>query len=173
MCIRDSNFIWSVAVDPYNVKWFGTKGGVSSFDGSTWTTYTTEDGLVDNDVTAIAVDADNVKWFGTRNGVSSFNERPDSVEKLQDIPAVMDIQGNFPNPFNPRTTISFSIPEKNYVTLSVYDITGQKVATLIDKHMSAGSHSVRFDGSDFASGVYLYRLESEGFSKKGKMLLMK
>ena len=91
----------------------------------------------------------------------------------QDIPAVVDIRGNFPNPFNPSTTISFSIPKQSYIILSVYNITGQKVATLVDKHMSAGSHSVIFDGSDLGSGVYLYRLESKGFTKTGKMLLMK
>ena len=71
------------------------------------------------------------------------------------------------------TTISFSIPEQSYITLSVYDITGSKVATLVDKHMSVGSHSVIFDGSDLGSGVYLYRLESKGFSKMGKILLKK
>ena len=80
---------------------------------------------------------------------------------------------NYPNPFNPSTTISFAIPEQSYITLSVYDITGQKVATLVDKHINAGSHSVIFDGSDLGSGVYLYRFESKGFSKMGKMLLLK
>jgi len=80
---------------------------------------------------------------------------------------------NYPNPFNPSTTISFSIPEQGYITLSVYDITGQKVATLVDSPMSAGSHSVIFNGSDLGSGVYLYKLESKGFNKTGKMLLVK
>jgi len=91
----------------------------------------------------------------------------------QDIPAVIDIQGNYPNPFNPSTTISFSIPEQSHITLSVYYITGQKVATLVDKQMNAGSHSVIFDGSDLGSGLYLYQLESGGFEKMGKMLLIK
>jgi len=63
-----------------------------------------------------------------------------SVENLQDIPAVMNIRGNFPNPFNPSTTISFSMPEQGYVKLSAYNITGSKIATLVDKHMNAGSH---------------------------------
>jgi len=64
----------------------------------------------------------------------------------------MDIRGNYSNPFNPSTTINFFIPKQSYVTLSVYDITGQKVATLVDKHIIAGKHSVIFDGSDFGSG---------------------
>jgi hypothetical protein len=59
------------------------------------------------------------------------------------------------------------------VRLSIYSITGQKVATLADGPMSAGAHSVSFDGSEYASGVYFYRFESEGLKKSGKMLLLK
>jgi len=94
------------------------------------------------------------------------------VESLQ-VPVLFELYQNYPNPFNPSTTIIFSIPEQGFVSLSVYDITGQKVATLVDQHMSAGKHSVIFDGSDFGSGVYLYRFKSERFEKMGKMLLIK
>ncbi len=79
----------------------------------------------------------------------------------------------YPNPSNPRTTISYSIKTPSHVKLVIYSITGQKVATLVDKHISAGNHSVIFDGADFGSGVYLYKLESKGFNKTGKMLLLK
>ncbi|MBN1293203.1 MAG: T9SS type A sorting domain-containing protein [Candidatus Latescibacteria bacterium] len=68
-----SNGIQSIAVDRNNVKWFGTSSGVSSFDGTEWKTYTTDDGLVKNNVTVIAVDRNNIKWFGTDRGVSSFD----------------------------------------------------------------------------------------------------
>jgi len=79
----------------------------------------------------------------------------------------------YPNPLNPKTTISYSIKNPSHVKLVIYNITGQKVASLVDKHMGAGKHSVIFDGSDFGSGVYLYKFESKGFSKTGKMLLLK
>jgi len=79
----------------------------------------------------------------------------------------------YPNPSNPKTTISYSIKNPSHVKLVIYNITGQKVATLVDKHMSVGSHSVIFDGSDFGSGVYLYKFNSKGFNKTGKMLLLK
>ena len=79
----------------------------------------------------------------------------------------------FPNPSNPKTTISYLIKTPSHVKLVIYSITGQKVATLVDKHMSIGSHSVIFDGSDFGSGVYLYKFNSKGFNKTGKMLLLK
>ncbi len=79
----------------------------------------------------------------------------------------------YPNPLNPQTTISYSIKNPSHVKLVVYNITGQKVTTLVDKHITAGKHSVVFDGSDFGSGVYLYKFDSKGFTKTGKMMLLK
>jgi len=77
------------------------------------------------------------------------------------------------NPFNPSTSIIYSILEPSQVKLDVFSITGQKVATLANSYMSAGVHTVKFDGSRLASGVYFYRFESESFNTKGKMLLVK
>jgi len=79
----------------------------------------------------------------------------------------------FPNPANPATTISYTIAKSARVTLDIYSVNGQKVATLVDRNMPAGLHSVVFDGSSLASGVYFYRLETPGFAKTGKMLLVK
>ncbi len=80
---------------------------------------------------------------------------------------------NTPNPFNPFTTISFSLPTDSHTTLTVHDITGRKVATLIDNYMSAGKHSAVFDGSNLASGVYFYRLKTGEVARTGKMLMIK
>ena len=78
-----------------------------------------------------------------------------------------------PNPANPMTTITYAIANPSRVKLDIYNISGQKVATLVDAPMNAGTHAVTFDGSSLASGVYFYRLESKGFRKSGKMLLVK
>jgi hypothetical protein len=78
-----------------------------------------------------------------------------------------------PNPANPLTSITYSIKNPSTVKLTIYSINGQKVATLVDGPMSAGAHSVKFDGSRYASGVYFYRFESAGLKKTGKMLLLK
>jgi tetratricopeptide (TPR) repeat protein len=78
-----------------------------------------------------------------------------------------------PNPANPVTTITYSIKSPSNVRLTIYSITGQKVATLVDGPMSTGSHSVTFNGSKYASGVYFYRFESPGMIRSGKMLLLK
>ena len=80
---------------------------------------------------------------------------------------------NFPNPFNPTTVIRWQLPVSSPVTLSVYNIAGQKVATLIDDIQAAGSHSVEWSAADMASGVYFYHLETKGFSEIKKMILMK
>jgi len=147
----------------------------------TWTTYTTEDGLANNWIWSIAVDDDNVKWFGTfGGGVSSFDEMTDSVENDRDMPAFMDIRGNYPNPFNPSTTLQYAIPEGKsfHVKLNVYDLRGALVRTLVNQVINPGIHSVVWDGTDtsgknVSSGVYLYRIQAGRFSKTNKMLLMR
>lgn len=78
-----------------------------------------------------------------------------------------------PNPFNPTTTINYTLHKPSTVSLKVYSITGQEVATLVTDNMSAGTHSAVFDGSRLSSGVYLYRFESNGMRQTGKLLLMK
>ena len=78
---------------------------------------------------------------------------------------VWGLKGNYPNPFNPRTTIAFSLPDRSRITLRVYDLRGALVATLVDREMPAGGHTAVWDGRDargagMASGVYLARIES-------------
>jgi len=89
------------------------------------------------------------------------------------IPYEFSLRQNYPNPFNPRTEISFSLPRMSFVNLSVYNLLGQKVETLINKEMEAGQYSVTWDGSNVGSGIYFYRLESGDFIETKKMLLLK
>ncbi|MCK4626413.1 MAG: FG-GAP repeat protein [Phycisphaerae bacterium] len=90
-------------------------------------------------------------------------------------PNVASIVGlvNYPNPFNPATEIAFTLPRAAEVKLEVFNVMGQKVTTLIDKQMNAGEHTCVWDGSDVASGVYFYRLETPDFVDTKKMVLMK
>ena len=83
------------------------------------------------------------------------------------------LEQNFPNPFNPETVISYQLPVSSEVMLSVYNVTGQLVETLVNGTLDAGSYSVTLDASDFSSGVYFYRLETDNFSDTKKMILMK
>tara|TARA_R110000868_G_scaffold259361_5_gene517307 strand:+ start:67796 stop:70741 length:2946 start_codon:yes stop_codon:yes gene_type:complete len=80
---------------------------------------------------------------------------------------------NYPNPFNPSTNIEFSIPSASAVNLSVFNIWGQKVATLVNRVLPSGLHEITFDASALASGVYIYRVQANGYTSTKKMLLIK
>jgi len=88
------------------------------------------------------------------------------------------LEQNFPNPFNPRTSISFALSEAAVVTIDVFDVAGRKITTLIDAYLEAGEHRVEWDGTDasgvsMASGIYLYRMRADGMIESRKMLLIK
>ncbi|MGH2575007.1 MAG: T9SS type A sorting domain-containing protein, partial [Ignavibacteria bacterium] len=80
---------------------------------------------------------------------------------------------NYPNPFNPLTNIKFSIPLESFVTIKVYDIIGKEIITLVEGPLKAGSYSVKFDGTDLPSGIYIYRIEAGNFKDTKKMVLVK
>jgi hypothetical protein len=80
---------------------------------------------------------------------------------------------NYPNPFNPSTTIRYSLSSSSRVLLTVYDLLGRKVATLVDRHQVPGRYSVDFGAASLASGMYLYRLQAGGFTESKKMMLVR
>ncbi|MCC5942365.1 MAG: S8 family peptidase [Balneolaceae bacterium] len=90
-----------------------------------------------------------------------------------ELPEQLTLSQNYPNPFNPSTLIRYELPAESNVTLDIYSIEGQRVATLINSVQPAGVHSVRFDGSNLASGVYLYRLTAGNSVLSRKMILIK
>jgi photosystem II stability/assembly factor-like uncharacterized protein len=89
------------------------------------------------------------------------------------VPDKYYLSQNYPNPFNPTTKISFSLPKSGYITLKVYDILGKEVTELINETKQAGNYIVDFNALDLTSGVYFYKLESEGFSDIKKMIFLK
>jgi hypothetical protein len=88
-------------------------------------------------------------------------------------PATFNLAQNHPNPFNPTTTISYSLAADGAMRLTLYNALGQVVRVLDEGNRSAGQHQVTLDASGLASGVYLYRLEAEGFTAQKKMVLLK
>jgi CubicO group peptidase (beta-lactamase class C family) len=94
-------------------------------------------------------------------------------DQLDNKPLQFSLAQNYPNPFNPYTEISFSLPSRSRVTLRVFNTLGQVVATVFDGYLAAGAHVYTWDGSQVASGIYFYRLETEGFRETKKMLLLK
>ncbi|MBO8129895.1 MAG: T9SS type A sorting domain-containing protein [Candidatus Marinimicrobia bacterium] len=88
-------------------------------------------------------------------------------------PKEFKLMQNYPNPFNPSTNIKFQLPTDCYVTLSIYNILGQRVETLVNKYMNKGYHQVRFDAKNLPSGVYFYRIKAGKYTEIKKMMLLK
>jgi hypothetical protein len=97
-----------------------------------------------------------------------------SVDLVDDLlPATYTLDQNYPNPFNPSTEIRFSLPVSGPVRLTVYNLLGQEIVVLVDEVKPAGNYSARFDGSGLSSGIYMYRLQAEGFTETKSMLMVK
>ena len=88
-------------------------------------------------------------------------------------PAKFSLEQNFPNPFNPTTTIKWQTPKEAFQTLKIFDVLGNEVATLVSEVKPAGLHQIEFDASALASGLYFYQLKYEGLTFTKKMLMIK
>lgn len=104
------------------------------------------------------------------NGTYSYSK---VIEVNVNVPAQFSLSQNYPNPFNPGTTIKFSIPKEANVSLSIYNVLGQKVAQLVNSKLEKGNYTYHWDASKFASGIYLYELRTSSFISIKKMLLLK
>ena len=96
-----------------------------------------------------------------------------TVDGKPDIPFEFALLQNYPNPFNPATTIAFSVPEAGQVRLEVYDIVGRRISLLVDDEVTPGEHQITFDGTGLSSGMYIYRLTSNGGTLNRKMIVTK
>lgn len=96
-----------------------------------------------------------------------------SVDRDSDMAINFVLNQNYPNPFNPSTNISFELPTSQFVTLNVYNMLGQQVASIINENVSAGSHTVQFNATDLSSGIYIYRLQAGDFVQTKRMSLIK
>jgi len=95
------------------------------------------------------------------------------ITEVAELPTDFKLEQNYPNPFNPTTTIRYSLPQANTVSLTVFNMLGQRVATLVNAQQSAGTYSVNFNAANLSSGVYFYRLQSGKQVSVQKMLLLK
>lgn len=133
------------------VRFIGQKGGPRKFD-SPWT--------MPKDV-----------WT---NGEKPEEAGPLTLVRDNGITALTyELNQNFPNPFNPSTTIKFAVKTNEHVTLKVYNLLGQEVTTLVNEELASGSYRVSFDGKSLASGVYLYRMTAGNYVETKRMLFLK
>jgi len=106
-------------------------------------------------------------------GIAELNNANLDGGGIGTYPRDPSINQNYPNPFNPTTNITFGIPQQEYVTLKVYDMSGKLVAELVNEVKEKGFYTVKFDGSKLASGFYIYRITAGSFSSIKKMSLIK
>jgi serine protease AprX len=95
------------------------------------------------------------------------------IEANKNLPNEYKLSENYPNPFNPVTKIMYQIPNNGHVSLKVFDILGKEIAVLVNEELKAGYYEASFDGLNFPSGIYFYKLETNGFADTKKMILIK
>jgi serine protease AprX len=161
----------------------GGQPGYAETGGARWTKATF-------DLTGIAVEGNTIAIrfdFGADNNSITYRgwyidnfvsdgfgtTGPLSVDGQQDVPHQFALEQNYPNPFNPTTTIRFSLEAQGKTTLTVFDVLGKEVATLVNSELSAGSYSIFLDASKLASGTYFYKLQSGNNSAIKKLMVLK
>jgi len=126
---------------------------------------TTGDGCNDITTGALQTTLPNICFIPQMIGII---RKPESI-----VPDEFSLSQNYPNPFNPNTIISYQLPIDNYAKLTIFDALGKEVAVLVNEKQNAGNYSVVWDGTNYSSGLYFYKLECEGFSDVKKMALIK
>jgi hypothetical protein len=145
---------------------------VLAFSDSTGATDTTGIQTIEVD-TANSIVTAKVEHFSTISMTTDDETSTEIGDQPDTKPTAYKLYENYPNPFNPSTTIKYDLKEANHVTLTVYNMLGQKVATLVDKQQQSGQHQVRFDATGMSSGIYFYRINAGDYSATHKMTLVK
>jgi len=154
----------------------GSGGGVflSTNNGTSWTLVNS--GLTNISIYALAVSGTNLFAGPDGGGVwrRPLSEIITSIHNTSsELPSEFLLQQNYPNPFNPTTTIKFQITISKFVKLSVFDMLGHEVATLMNEQLKPGMYETSFDGSSLNGGVYFYKISAGDFSETKRMLLIK
>lgn len=154
--------------------------GLSSMGEEVW--LENETGLIIDDVTFPALDTtqsycrypDGTSGWQLSNSIT--RGLPNTITNLEDDfnpPSEYQLNQNHPNPFNPTTTISYTMPMTGIVSLKIFNVLGKEIATLVNETKSAGNYSINFNAGGLSSGVYFYRLTTDNFTSTKKLILMK
>ncbi len=175
----------SIGLTGYNVNYLAvndsklfvaTNGGVflSTNNGTGWTQVNT--GLTNTDIRSLAVIGEFL-YAGTWGDGIWRRALSQMITSAEPFPIIMpmhfSLEQNFPNPFNPATTFTFTLPSHSFVSLKVFDIVGKEVATVVSEEMLSGTYSRQWNASALSSGVYFYRLQAGSNSVTKKLVLLK
>lgn len=182
-------FTWSQsfdAIDSFSeLNYTFELSGSSTFDTNLDSvTFSGDTSFVSNQVAGVgayywrvrATNSSDLTTWGSDSDIQPFKftiVQAVSNEGEDELPLEFTLGQNYPNPFNPNTNISYSIPNASIVRVDIYNLLGQKVSTLVNEKQSAGSYTINFDASSLNSGIYLYRIQANGFTQTRKMTLLK
>jgi hypothetical protein len=160
-----NNYGWDIELKKQNLNWkkIGFVEGIGNSAVSNVYTFT------DNNIKENGKYYYRIKQLDFDGSFSYSNAVEVDINRV----AAFDLAQNYPNPFNPATVINYQIPNKEKVSLIVYDVLGNQVKVLVDEVKDAGSYQVNFDAGKLATGVYMYRLKSGNLFISKKMLLIK
>jgi photosystem II stability/assembly factor-like uncharacterized protein len=145
------------------------------FGTGQWYSYYTAPAGTYTHITVDRISGFPITGFAVRSngGITKFNFFVEGINNLGgEIPKQFSLSQNYPNPFNPVTKVKFQIPNSGFVKLMIYDILGRVVKTVVDQELTPGTYEVSIHGSTLSSGVYYYKLETEGFTETKKMILI-
>jgi hypothetical protein len=168
--------ITTLAVNSSGILFVGTPDyGVfrSSDEGVTWTP--TNSGLTNLQVRSIGIYSNGYVFIGTNGGpvFASLQTTTSADLKVDELPQQYFLNQNFPNPFNPITTISYSLPKRSLVQIKIFTVLGKEIAVLVNEEQITGNHKIEFNGTNLPSGVYFYRLTTGDFTDTKKLILLK
>jgi hypothetical protein len=154
-------------VDEQTTLYTGMLGGLNC--GNTLITYSYKVSAVDNtSLESVKSDRDFVSGYMDACLVTppQDNYGSNSVKEFK-------LKNNYPNPFNPETKIEYELPKDVFVTIKIYDLLGREIKTLVNEYKNTGSYIVSFNGSEFATGIYFYRIQAGNFVQVKRMVLIK
>jgi photosystem II stability/assembly factor-like uncharacterized protein len=168
--------LWNIKYDTPNQLWVSGPDRMcyySSNGGTTWTSIPVTLIASTYDVKSLFYQGTKgILWAGTEYGtVVKRTDQPVTGGDTPKLPFALD--QNYPNPFNPSTTIEFTIAKNDHVSLNVYDVSGRLVATVMNKNLKAGKHTVSFNARELATGVYFYKLSTSTGDEVRKMVLIR
>lgn len=159
-------FLGSSSIAQYKIKRSCFANGGESISGG--------DNLINGTIGQTAIGRiNNSTWF-IQSGFQEVVLYMTPIENSSlNLPLRFDISQNFPNPFNPQTTIRYALPRTAFVKIDIYNILGQHILSLVNKNKSAGFHIIRFNARSLASGLYVYTMQADDFFAVKKMLFTK
>jgi len=150
-----------------------TSFGFCTHDTIRCSTVPAQSSVVQDSTTALIYNSTTQPGWTRTNPADTCTSLVGVSNNGSNVPTVFKLYNNYPNPFNPKTTIKYDIPKNSNVRIMIYDVLGKEVETIVNEKKTAGSYEIQWDASKYASGTYFYRIEAGDFTETKKLVLLK